>query len=250
MAENQSGISILIASHRAMARESYAQALNHHTGLRVVACAATLEETLQAIRTKKIDVALIASELADGSMSGLLAIFQINKAHPQVKTVLLFEPSADHLIVPAFRAGAKGVFCPAEDGIKKLCRCVKRVHEGQVWASSAQLLQVLEALWASAAPHVVDATGAGLLTKREEDIAHLVKGGLTNRQIAHELHLSEHTIANNLFRIFDKLGVSTRVELALYTSNTSSWVANAAQSEQSSKTDFHKRTHRQSVSRQ
>ena len=56
-----------------------------------------------------------------------------------------------------------------------------------------------------------------LLTRREEEIVHLVEDGLTNRQIAVKLGLSEHTVRNNLFRIFEKLGVSTRVELALYT---------------------------------
>jgi DNA-binding NarL/FixJ family response regulator len=231
-----------------MARESYAQALNHHAGLRVVACAATLEETLQAIQTKTIDVALIASELADGSMSGLLAIFQINKTHPKVKTVLLFEPSADHLIVPAFRAGARGVFCPAADGIRKLCRCVKRIHEGQVWATSAQIIQMLEAFPASAPQHVVDANGVGLLTKREEDVVRLVKGGLTNRKIAHELNLSEHTIANNLFRIFDKLGVSSRVELVLYGTNASAGGVDAPSNDRLPKKDFHKRANRQLAS--
>jgi DNA-binding CsgD family transcriptional regulator len=64
---------------------------------------------------------------------------------------------------------------------------------------------------------VVSNTGEALLTGREEEVVHLVEDGLTNRQIAVKLGLSEHTVRNNLFRIFDKLGVSTRVELALYT---------------------------------
>ena len=68
---------------------------------------------------------------------------------------------------------------------------------------------------------VVDAKGTRLLTRREEDVVRLVQEGMTNRQIANTLQLSEHTIRNNLFRIFDKLGVSTRVELALYTVHSS-----------------------------
>lgn len=58
-----------------------------------------------------------------------------------------------------------------------------------------------------------------MLTKREEEIVLLVEEGFTNRDIAHHLRLSEHTVRNNLIRIFDKLGVSTRVELALYAVN-------------------------------
>jgi DNA-binding NarL/FixJ family response regulator len=61
--------------------------------------------------------------------------------------------------------------------------------------------------------------GSNLLTKREEGVVHLVAEGLTNREISHQLNLSEHTVRNYLFRIFNKLGTSTRVELALYANN-------------------------------
>ena len=63
---------------------------------------------------------------------------------------------------------------------------------------------------------VVDAQGSNLLSKREEDVVHLVAEGLGNREIAQQLNLSKHTVKNYLFRIFDKLGVSNRVELVLY----------------------------------
>jgi DNA-binding NarL/FixJ family response regulator len=117
----------------------------------------------------------------------------------------------------AFRGGADGVISPAIDGFSRLCRCVEQVHAGQVWANSAQLHQVLEEFSRRSPVQVVSNTGEALLTRREEEVVHLVEDGLTNRQIAVKLGLSEHTVRNNLFRIFDKLGVSTRVELALYT---------------------------------
>jgi DNA-binding NarL/FixJ family response regulator len=207
-----------------MTRELYTEVLNRHSGLHVVACAATVDEALHAAQTEGIDLALISTSLQDGPQSGLLALQQISNSDHQVKSVVLYEPSEAHLVVPAFRAGARGVFCPAVDGIRKLCRCVKRVHEGQIWANSAQLAQVLEAFSRSASFRIVDAKGARLLTKREESIVRLVEDGLTNRQIARDLRLSEHTVRNNLFRIFDKVGVSTRVELALYAINASKQV--------------------------
>jgi DNA-binding NarL/FixJ family response regulator len=55
-----------------------------------------------------------------------------------------------------------------------------------------------------------------LLTGREEQVVALVSDGLSNREVARELSLSEHTVKKYLFRIFDKLGISTRVELVLY----------------------------------
>jgi len=66
---------------------------------------------------------------------------------------------------------------------------------------------------------VVNSLGAKLLTPREEQVVALVADGLSNRQIAHELQLSEHTVKKYLFRIFEKLGISSRVELVLYAVN-------------------------------
>jgi DNA-binding CsgD family transcriptional regulator len=55
-----------------------------------------------------------------------------------------------------------------------------------------------------------------LLSRREEEVMHLVAEGLGNREIAEQMNLSEHTVKNYLFHIFDKLGISNRVELVLY----------------------------------
>jgi DNA-binding NarL/FixJ family response regulator len=66
---------------------------------------------------------------------------------------------------------------------------------------------------------MVSAGGSKLLTKREEGVVDLVAEGLTNRAISHQLHLSEHTVRNYLFRIFNKLGTSNRLELAVYVNN-------------------------------
>jgi len=120
------------------------------------------------------------------------------------------------LAVEAFRAGAKGVFRRSEADIDLLSKCVARVHAGQVWASSAELEQLVEAFRASAPVKITDAKGENLLSKQEAKIVRLVADGRTNREIASHLELSEHTVKNYLFKIFDKLGISNRVELVLY----------------------------------
>jgi DNA-binding NarL/FixJ family response regulator len=209
-------IAILIACERRMDSELFSRALNRHAGFQVMASAANVEEVVRAIRATNIHIALISTTLADGPLSGILALKRVQETRPDVKVVILLERSESHLVVPVFRAGARGVFCPATDGIERFRRCVERVHDGQIWASSLQLLQVMEAFSQSAPLRIVNAEGDQLLTKREEDVVRLVEQGLTNRGIARELSLSEHTVRNNLFRIFDKLGISTRVELALY----------------------------------
>ena len=216
MRTGQRPIAILVACERKMDSELFSQALNQHPGFCIVACAASVKDVLDAVRTTSVDVALISTALEDGPLSGVLVLRQMHEICPSVKGVILSEGTEASLIVSVFRAGARGVFSLRRDGIEKLCRCVERVHDGQIWASSAELLQVLQAFSQSAPPRILDAKGTTLLTRREEEIVRLVEQSLTNREIAQCLHLSEHTIRNNLFRIFDKLGISTRVELALY----------------------------------
>lgn len=216
MRPGQRPISILVACERKMDSELFSQVLNQHAGFCVVACAASVKTVLEAVCAAPVDVALISTALENGPLHGILALQQMREVCPSVKGVILSEGTEAPLAVSVFRAGARGFFCLRKDGIEKLYRCVEQVHDGQIWASSAELLQVLQAFSQSAPPRIVDAKGAQLLTRREEEIVHLVAQSLTNRQIAQSLHLSEHTIRNYLFRIFDKLGISTRVELALY----------------------------------
>jgi two-component system, NarL family, response regulator DegU len=101
---------------------------------------------------------------------------------------------------------------------------VLRVHEGQIWAKTQQLEFIVNALAQSPSLRVVDANGTKLLTKREEDLLHLVADGLGNRDIARQLSLSENTVKNYMFHIFEKLGISNRVELVLYALSNSNRV--------------------------
>jgi DNA-binding CsgD family transcriptional regulator len=75
---------------------------------------------------------------------------------------------------------------------------------------------VLEALSSSISPCLLNARGENLLSQRQQQLVSLVSEGLSNREIALRMHLSEHTVKNYLFRIFEKLGISNRVELIMY----------------------------------
>lgn len=216
MAAERSLISVLIASKTAMVGELFAGALNRQSRFRVVTSVTTAEEVLEAAQSVELDVALISASLADGPLSGFAVLRHLRECAPGVKTILLLDNPEPNLVFDAFRGGARGVFCPSQAAFKALCRCVDRVHAGQIWASSSELAYVLETFARLAPMRVVDAGGMRLLTKREEEVVRLLGDGLQNREIAHELHLSEHTIKNYLFHIFDKLGVSSRVELILY----------------------------------
>jgi DNA-binding NarL/FixJ family response regulator len=96
-----------------------------------------------------------------------------------------------------------------------LPKCIECVHSGQVWANSSELHFLLEALSKPSLAHFRH-FGDSPLSARETDVVRCVAEGMTNREIARRLKLTEHTVKNYLFRIFDKLGVSSRVEVVLY----------------------------------
>jgi DNA-binding NarL/FixJ family response regulator len=91
------------------------------------------------------------------------------------------------------------------------------VHEGQIWADTRNLAFILEFLTElKPLRHIKPGGGMSRLTAREAEVVHLLADGLSTRDISHKLGLTEHTIRNYLCAIYDKLGVSSRVELALY----------------------------------
>jgi DNA-binding CsgD family transcriptional regulator len=94
---------------------------------------------------------------------------------------------------------------------------VHQVHEGEIWASGQQIAFAVETLASTPSIRAVGANGLSLLSKRELDVVGCLADGLTNREIAERLNLSQHTIKNYLFRVFDKLGVSSRLELMTLT---------------------------------
>jgi DNA-binding NarL/FixJ family response regulator len=90
------------------------------------------------------------------------------------------------------------------------------VHQGQLWANTEQMGYIIDALKSNPTLQVINARGEGLLTAREAQVVNLVAEGLGNRGIAELLHIKENTVKKSLLRIYDKLGVSNRVELVLY----------------------------------
>ncbi len=209
-------ISVVIAHGDAMAGELLTSAMEGQSRFRVVAQVTAVLEVVETVRAMDVDVTLISANLRDGLLSGFDALRQVRDCRPEVRTVILLDQQEAHLVIDAFRLGVKGIFSPSQSEFKMLCHCVERVYEGQIWANSSQTGQAMDALAQLAPLSMVNPDRLHLLTKREKDVVHLLAQSLTNREIARELNLSEHTIKNYLFRIFDKVGVSNRVELVLY----------------------------------
>ena len=192
----QERVGIVIIGDSAMEAELLAGALARQPRFHVIGCGTTVSDLLRFIHSSEIHVALVHAGLHDGPLAGFAAVRELRGQYPEINSVLLLHDPEPHLIIDAFRAGAKGVFCVSRCDFKLLCRCVTQVHAGQIWASSNDLRYVMEAFSQLAPLRVFNADGMKLLSKREEDVVRLVVEGLTNRDMARELKLSQHTIKN------------------------------------------------------
>ena len=161
------------------------------------------------------DVAIVSSTLEEGPLTGFTLLRRLVKENDGLRCVTLLDQANRDLVIEAFRSGALGV-CERSQSYSLLCKCIHCVQHGQVWANSQQLRYVLEALVSGMPSRVTNVRGEVLLTQREEAIVSLVAEGLKNREIAETLKVSEHTVKNHLFRVFEKLGISNRAELILY----------------------------------
>ena len=209
------GVNVFIADASHLVCELMAKALkDSHQRITVVGLATDSAGVRKGLGENLADVALISADLGDGCNTGLQVVREVRITHPFMRTILLVDSDERSSVVEAFRARVDGIF--KRDGpFEMLCKCIHAVHEGQIWANSKQLRFVIEIL-GKRDEQIKSATGRSLLTKREEELAYCVAEGLTNADISRQLNLSEHTVRNYLFRVFNKLGVSNRLELALY----------------------------------
>jgi two-component system nitrate/nitrite response regulator NarL len=182
---------------------------------RVVGYATEAAGIREGLAKHEADVAVIGARLEEEDMAGFSVTRELLALRSKPTVIMILDSNKPAMVVEAFRAGASGIFS-RDQSSELLCKCIHAVHKGQVWASSKELRFVIEALGPALPAKSVCTRGSGLLTKREEGVVDLVAEGLTNRDISHQLNLSEHTIRNYLFRIFNKVGTSNRLELALY----------------------------------
>jgi DNA-binding NarL/FixJ family response regulator len=180
----------------------------------VVASATSAPEVLTLLQQKRPQVAVISADLQDGPLSGLRILPEIRKAHPETKILVVLASPTKDLIIDAFRSGAVGVFSRIGP-FTQLCKSIEVISQGQIWANAEELQHVLNAFVRSFRQPQLDSAAESRMTVREAAVVRLAIEGLSNREIAARLTLTEHTVKNYLFRVFDKLGVSNRVELVL-----------------------------------
>ncbi|MGA7564841.1 MAG: response regulator transcription factor [Terriglobales bacterium] len=211
-APTSQAVQVLIADSGPIQSQLLARALSGRRDFQVSSVALEAAALDHFMHSNPVDVVLVSGI----RMPDLSLLRWLRVSYPKIAPVMLAENDDRELVVNALRAGAKGVFLFNETPFPMLCRCIHCVFHGQVWINSQQTNYLIEALSEVPTLRVVNANGRSLLTPREEQVVALVADGLTNRAVADELGLSEHTIKKYLLRIFDKVGISSRVELVLY----------------------------------
>ena len=203
-------VKTLIVDRDAMGGGLLADALTRNLECDAVACHAS--KVLEAIATGKVDIVIISADLNSKPRGGFELVSAISTANPALPIVMLLDHPSRESVINAFRAGARGVF-NRQEPMSQFLECVKHVKKGSIWADADQTNHLLEGLKSIPDTSAFTEGNLATLTMRELQVVRFAALGKTNRMIANELGLSEHTVKNYLFRAFEKLGVSSRVEL-------------------------------------
>ena len=226
-------IRVLIADSNRMQSQLLASALRRRPEFHITSCAMDAPSILQAVAMKTPRVLLLSLSSRAKIPETVMTLRHIHLSCSEIAKVLLVDSADRDLVVSAFRSGARGILSISDSNLRLLCKCILRVSAGQIWANTEQMNYIMDLISEVPSLRVLNANGETLLTAREEQVVALVAEGMSNRHVARELNLSEHTVKKYLFRIFEKLGVSTRVELVLYAMNNgdprqAEWLAGAA----------------------
>jgi two-component system, NarL family, nitrate/nitrite response regulator NarL len=203
-------IRIVVADRNLMSSHLVAESLRENPDFKIIALAIT--EDISTLTAHKPDVALISMELDMASKKGLEFARRLHKSQPFIRIVILLDVSTRESVIAAFRSGATGVFCRDQHPCE-LRSCIERVSRGEVWARSEEVQYLLETFRDTPSCDGIETGKLNSLSKREHQVAELAAQGHSNKEIGNKLRLSEYTIKNHLYRIFDKLHISSRFEL-------------------------------------
>ncbi len=204
---------ILIADDDPIVREILRNMLSSGHEFVVAGEAKNGEETVKLARDLKPDLLLL--DLLMPNLPGLDALKEMTSSDFLVRTIVLTASITKQQVLQALQLGARGVV--RKDALGELVSAIRAVLDGQYWLDGKVVPNVVQLLNELAASTRSDAPRNDFgLTPRELEIVALVTEGCGNREIAGRLTISEETVKRHLTHIFDKVGMSTRLELALF----------------------------------
>jgi len=205
--------SVLIVDRDSMSSDLLATALTKEMDFSASGVQAA--DLLGCLEGGKTHVVVIGADLSLDSKNGFDLAQTVRRAYPSIPIIVLISETTQDSVISAFRSGALGVFS-RQRPVAEFVSCVEHVCKGFIWAGAQETTLLLEAFNSLPSPDLAIADESSTLTFRELQVVKCAARGKTNKAIAKELRLSEHTVKNYLFRAFEKLGVSNRVELLFH----------------------------------
>ena len=207
-------IRIVVADDHPVVRMGVRNMLSNELGFEVIGEANDGDDAITQVLELEPDILLL--DLAMPRLPGLEAMRAIMGRSPRVKIILLTSTISTQQIIEALQIGARGIVLK-DAVVGDLSRALRAVISGDYWIGGERVVNLLHALReltqkAAAAP---ERRTYGL-TPRELEVVNSIVEGCSNKDIAKEFSISEETVKRHLSNIFDKTGVSTRLELALF----------------------------------
>jgi two-component system, NarL family, nitrate/nitrite response regulator NarL len=207
-------VGILIADDHPMFRMGLQQVLQTEQGFQVVGEAQDGEQSVTLAHKLKPDILLL--DVAMPGLSGLEVLHKLSTSDLSTRTILLTAHIEPTQFVEALHLGARGIVLK-DAAPQMLVKSIRSVMAGQYWIGHESVANLVRAL-REFMPHEAEAARKKTfgLTPRELEIVSMIVAAYTNKEIAERFAISEETVKRHLTNIFDKLGVSNRLELALF----------------------------------
>ena len=213
-------IKIMIADDQELIRESLRIVLNINSDMTVVGVAENGQETIDMVRAKKPDVILMDVRMP--ILDGVQCTRLIKEAHPEVRIIILTTFDDDEYVYNALKYGASGYLLKGVS-VAELTQAVRTVVSGGAMINPNIALKVVKLFSQLAQGNFsvpVEEGAAALLSRTERKVTLLVGRGLSNKEIAEKLCLSEGTVRNNLSTVLSKLALRDRTQLAIWAVQT------------------------------
>ena len=213
MAERNPTIRIVIADDHPIFREGLRHLLEADPAFEVVGEAGDGDQAVAQVASLRPDILLL--DLAMPRANGLQALQQLVDLGFPVRAVMLTAAIDSADTVRALQLGARGVVLK-ESATQLLFKCLHAVMSGEYWVGHERVQDIVAHLRRAGREAQGGTKPAAMLTRRELQIVAAIVEGASNKDIGQQFGLSEQTVKNHLSHIFDKIGVSNRLELALY----------------------------------